>query len=170
MSELSARITIPSGLPMWGGHFDEVIDAFAASVMRATGLDPVITELVRLRCAQYHDCRLCGNLRLGQAKEQGMDETVVAKIARYGTSDLSDAAKAALRLTDAMIMQPSAADEGLRAELHKHFSDAQVAEICLDIVKWSQQKYLVALRVETPPWSGLGTLDFDADGNPVVSL
>jgi hypothetical protein len=113
---------------------------------------------------------LCGNLRLGQAKEQGMDETIVAKIARYEDSDLSDAAKAALRLTDAMIMQPSAADEGLREELHRHFNEEQIAEICLDVVKWSQQKYLVALRVETPPWSGLGTLDFDADGNPQVSL
>jgi alkylhydroperoxidase family enzyme len=138
--------------------------------MRATSIDPVITELVRLRCAQYHDCRLCGSLRLREARDEGVDETIVAKIARHETSDLSDAAKAALRLVDAMIIRPSLADDGLRAELRKHFTESQIAEICLDVVKWSQQKYLVALRVETPPWKGLGTLSFDEGGNPQVHI
>ncbi len=170
MSELSARITIPSGLPMWGGDFDDAIDSFAAAVMRTTGIDPVITELVRLRCAQYHDCRLCGSLRLREARDEGLDEAIVEKIARYESSDLSDAAKAALRLTDAMIMRPAAANDELRVALREHFTESQIAEICLDVVKWSQQKYLVALRVETPPWTGLGTLSFDEDGNPQVAV
>jgi len=168
--EMSPRITTPAGLPTWGGKLDDAIDAFAASVMRATGLDPVITELVRLRCAQYHDCRLCGSLRLREATEQGVDEGIVAKIARYETSDLSDAAKAALRLADALIMQPSLADDDLRADLRAHFTEAQIAELCLDVVKWSQQKYLVALRVETPPWQGLGTLSFDEKGDPQIGV
>lgn len=30
---------------------------FAASVVRQDRVDPVTTELVRLRCATYHDCR-----------------------------------------------------------------------------------------------------------------
>ena len=155
---------------MWGGDFDDVMSSYAASVMRTTGIDPVITELVRLRCAQYHDCRLCGSLRLGKAREQGVDEAVVAKIAHYETSDLSDAAKAALRLTDTMIKHPASADDELRAELRKHFTESQIAEICLQVVKWSQQKYLVALRVETPPWKGLGTLNFDKDGHPLIRV
>ena len=29
---------------------------FAAAVVRESSLDPVTTELVRLRCANYHDC------------------------------------------------------------------------------------------------------------------
>ena len=155
---------------MWGGDFDDVINSFAASVMRATSIDPVITELVRLRCAQYHDCRLCGSLRLNEAAEQGVDEAIVAMISRYETSELSDAAKAALRLADAMIIRPAAANDELRAELREHFTESQIAEICLDVVKWSQQKYLVALRVETPPWSGLGTLMFDEAGHPQIRI
>jgi alkylhydroperoxidase family enzyme len=155
---------------MWGGDFDDAINSFAAAVMRATSLDPVITELVRLRCAQYHDCRLCGSLRLHEAVEQGVDEAIVAKIAHYESSDLSEAAKAALRLADAMISRPATADDKLRAELREHFTESQIAEICLDVVKWSQQKYLVALRVETPPWTGLGSLSFDEDGNPQVGV
>jgi len=155
---------------MWGGNLDDAIDSFAAAVMRATGVDPVITELVRLRCAQYHDCRLCGSLRLREAREEGVDEATVAKIACHQASDLSDAAKAALRLADAMILSPALADDDLRADLREHFTESQIAEICLDIVKWSQQKYLVALRVETPPWEGLGTLSFDEGGNPQISI
>ncbi len=62
----------------------------------------------------------------------------------------------------------SSANGELRAELCEYFTESQIAEICLDVAKWSQQKYLVALRVETPPWSGLGTLTFDEDGNPQI--
>ena len=32
------------------------LDAWQAAVVRLSGLDPVTTELVRLRCARYHDC------------------------------------------------------------------------------------------------------------------
>ena len=168
MSELKPRISTPSGQPRWGGDLDDAIDSFAASVMRIHGVDPVITELVRLRCAQYHDCRICGSLRLREASDKGVDEATVVKIARYEASDLSDMAKAALRLADAMIIRPAAADGSLRADLRKHFTESQIAEICLDVVKWSKQKYLVALRVETPPWDGLETLSFDEDGNPKI--
>jgi len=98
----------------------------------------------------------------------GVDEAAVAKIARYHTSDLGDAAKAALRLADAMIICPAGADESLRIDLRKYFTESQIAEICLDVVKWSKQKYLVALRVETPPWDGIEILSFDEDGNPKI--
>jgi hypothetical protein len=30
---------------------------FAASAVRLDTVDPVTTELVRLRCARYHNCR-----------------------------------------------------------------------------------------------------------------
>ncbi len=29
---------------------------FAAAAVRNDGVDPITTELVRLRCASYHDC------------------------------------------------------------------------------------------------------------------
>ncbi len=33
------------------------LDAWQAAVVRLPELDPVTTELVRLRCARHHDCR-----------------------------------------------------------------------------------------------------------------
>ena len=32
------------------------LSAWAAAVVRLAGVDPVTTELVRLRCARHHDC------------------------------------------------------------------------------------------------------------------
>ena len=34
----------------------EALDQWQAAVVRLSRLDPVTTELVRLRCARYHDC------------------------------------------------------------------------------------------------------------------
>lgn len=151
------------------GPFDAAIAEFAAAVVRSRSVDPVTSELVRLRCAQVHDCRLCGSLRNREALEEGFDEALQRKIARYQSSDLSPHQVAALRLCDAMILTPSLADDALRAELEQHFSPEQIAEIMLDVVKWSQQKALVALRLEAPSWEGTNTLFFDEQGHPGIA-
>ncbi len=152
-----------------GGALENTIADFAAAAVRKREVDPLVTELVRLRCAQVHDCRLCGSFRVVEAIEAGYDESMHKAIAMHESSDFAPAIKAALRLTDAMIMHPGSLDDELRAELGKHFSEAQIVEICVDIMKWSQQKALVALRIE-PPASDehLTELIFDADGQPVV--
>jgi hypothetical protein len=166
MTAPGPRIRTPAGSRSFGTALDEAIDSFARAVVRSSSVDPVITELVRLRCAQYHDCRLCGSLRLQEAIDEGLDESAVAKIGRYESSDLDDAAKAALRLTDAMVISPAGIDEGLYEQLREHFTDTQIAELCFDVMKWSKQKFLVALRLERPPWEGIATLTFDARGEP----
>lgn len=148
------------------GPLEQAIAEFAAAVVNAKTVDPLITELVRLRCAQIHDCRLCGSLRNQEALEQGFDETMQHKIARYQSSDFSPDIVAALRLCDAMILSPASADTALKEELERYFSAEQIAEICLDVAKWSQQKALVALRMEAPPWDTVTVLAFDEQGNP----
>jgi hypothetical protein len=150
-----------------GGALEQAIAAFAAAAVRANAVDPIISELVRLRCAQIHDCRLCGSLRVSDALACGFDESMQRKIARYETSDLGPGAIAALRLCDAIILRPAAADVALREQLRRHFTDQQIAELCLDVMKWSQQKALVALRLEEPPWQTTNILSFDANGDPV---
>ncbi len=148
------------------GALERAIADFAASVVRAKTVDPLTTELVRLRCAQIHDCRLCGSLRTREALDEGFDESMQRKIAHYENSDFGPEIIAALRLCDAMILSPSFADEELKAELERHYTATQIAEICLDVVKWSQQKALVALRTEAPPWDTTNVLSFDEVGNP----
>lgn len=148
------------------GSLEQAIARFAAAVVCAKTLDPLVTELVRLRCAQIHDCRLCGSLRNQEALEHGFDESMQRKIAGYENSDFAPEIIAALRLCDAMILSPSFADAALKQELERYYSAAQIAEICLDVAKWSQQKALVALRLETPPWDTTNVLTFDENGTP----
>ncbi len=168
MNDLDPRLPAEALTPgvSGDGPFDAAIAEFAAAVVRAKTVDPIVTELVRLRCAQIHDCRLCGSLRNQEALEDGFDETLQQKIANYESSDFDPSMIAALRLCDAMILTPASAGSELRQELQRYFSAAQIAEIMLDVMKWSQQKALVALRLEAPSWSDTRTLIFDEQGRP----
>jgi AhpD family alkylhydroperoxidase len=136
-----------------------------ASVVVLHDLDPVTTELVRLRAAAHHDCRTCKSLRTVTGRNAGVDETMTAKIDRYETSDLPDRHKVALRFADAMMTQPAAMSSELKAQLHHHFSDAELLELSLDVMKWNYQKVPVALRTDAEPAPGqLTALEFDEQG------
>ena len=161
------RIEIPGGGMSLGIPLDAAMDAFAAAAMRSQTVDPYITEVVRQRCARYHDCRTCGSLRMPAA---GLDEASIEKIARGEGGELGDRARAALRIADSMIVDPSSISPELYEELHPWLGDEQVAELAVDVVKWSKQKLLVALRLEVPPWEDKASLSFDERGEPVISV
>jgi hypothetical protein len=105
------------------------------------------------------------SLRLGVARQHGVDETMAAKVDRYESSDLPAHQKVALRLTDAFVSAPGEIDPGLAAEVRLHFTPAQIVELMLDISKWSTQKVPVALGLdgEVNP-GGLALFDFGTDG------
>lgn len=146
-----------------------VYDRFAATVVRQSSVEPMVTELVRLRCAQYHDCRLCGSARLVAAVHAGLSEDMVVMLGDYESTDWCSRWKTALRLTDAVIINPTNIPDGLRSDVRSHFTDEQLSELLFDIVKWSYQKALVSLRLETPLVDGIGDLVFEEDGRLVVT-
>lgn len=119
-------------------------------VLRLAALDPVTTEVVRLRCATSHDCRFCRTVRLHVDGTRALDEDTAARVARRETEALPPAHAAALRLVDAMISQPAAIDGELVAELRRHFDRAGLVELTLDVMKFSHQKIKVSLGVDTP--------------------
>jgi alkylhydroperoxidase family enzyme len=169
-SSVAPRINVPDGSMSLGIPLDAAMDAFAAAAMRSTTVDPYTTEVVRQRCARFHDCRTCGSLRMPEAQALGLDEDVIERIASGGGYGLGDRARAALRVADAMIVDPAGISPGLYEELQPSLTDAQIAELAVDVVKWSKQKLLVALRLEVPPWQGNALLSFDERGEPVISL
>jgi AhpD family alkylhydroperoxidase len=136
-----------------------LLEAYQAAVVRGSALDPVTTELVRLRCARTHHCRICQTLRLADARAAGVDETMTAKVDRYERSDLPERAKAALRVTDAFITRPDLLSEAAAGQARASFGPAELASLCLDITKWSTQKIKVALGTD-----GADRLVTDADG------
>ncbi len=148
------------------------IDDFYQAAARLSALDPVVTELVRLRCARHHDCRICKAVRQRDARESGVDAEMTAKIDFFEQSDLEERLKVALRYTDAFITQPAGAGPRLAADLLAHFSPAEVVELSLDIMKWSTQKIHVTLGLDLMAGVNVDSgavilFDLDASGRPV---
>ena len=172
MNERKPRVELgPDHRPL--GRDATLVTTFTAyqdAVMRLGTLDPIVTELVRLRCARQHDCRICQTLRLADAIHDGADNDLTSKIDHYEDSDLDERYKVALRITDAFIWQPSSITDQLVAQAHMYFSDAELAEILLDITKWSTQKIHVALGTDGAERlpvdeSGVAYLIFADDGS-----
>jgi AhpD family alkylhydroperoxidase len=148
-ADFMAADTSPAGL----------LDAYQAAVVRGSALDPVTTELVRLRCARTHHCRICQTLRLADSRAAGVDEDMTAKVDFYERSDLPERAKVALRVTDAFITRPELLSDTVAGQARASFGPAELASLCLDITKWSTQKIKVALGTD-----GADRLVTDADG------
>lgn len=130
---------------------DLVFNDFLPAVARMRAVDPVASELVRLRGAAQHNCRLCKSLREGAALDAGGSETLYDEIERFRTSSLlDDRAKAALRYTDALIWTPAhlVADEV--AEVRLRFSEAEAVELTFDVMRNASNKVAVSLGGDAP--------------------
>ena len=140
-----------------------------AAAVRLGELDPQTSELVRLRCATWHNCRVCKSLRHVTGGKRVLDESTASKVTAYEDSDLDDRHKVALRLADAYMTVPGLIAEELSAQVRREFTDSQVTEMLLDIIAWTQQKPLVSLALDIPPDpSALSSLDFDELGEPII--
>lgn len=104
-------------------------------------------------------------MRLAVARQQGLDEATIADADGDGAT-ITDAQRAAVALAQAEMSAPGDLGPALVSDLHRHFSDAQLVELTLDVMKWNYQKIPVALGVDVEVRSGeLTDLHFDADGN-----
>ncbi|BBX15898.1 carboxymuconolactone decarboxylase family protein [Mycolicibacterium duvalii] len=124
---------------------------FAPEVARLRTLDPVTTEVVRLRGADAHNCRLCKSLREVHALDAGGSEELYGQIGQFETADaLSEAHKAALRYVDALVWSPSRIDDDVVAGMHTHFTSDQQLEITLDVMRNAANKIMVSLGADAP--------------------
>jgi alkylhydroperoxidase family enzyme len=155
-----------SAPPARGLSLQGDVDALLMSVALLNSLDMVTTEVMRLRGARRHNCRICQSTRSVKALDAGADEAMFDKIDHYESSDLVESHKVALRLTDAIITQPSEIDPSLAAQVHQYFTPPQVIEMVLDVMRNSCQKVAVALAVDDPHvTSGVELYAITADGD-----
>jgi alkylhydroperoxidase family enzyme len=128
-----------------------VFNDFLPAVARMRALDPVTSELVRLRGAAQHNCRLCKSLREGTALDAGGSETLYDEIDRFESSGLlDDRVKAALRYADALIWTPAHLAVDDAAEVRSRFSAAEAVELTFDIMRNASNKIAVALGADAP--------------------
>lgn len=130
---------------------EALLNGFVPAVARMRNLDPITTEVVRLRGAAAHHCRLCQSLRETHALDAGGSEELYRQIPDFETADgLSDARKAALRYVDALIWSPSQISPEVAAGVRKHFSGKQMFELTLDVMRNAANKIAVSLAADAP--------------------
>ncbi|HEY5887781.1 MAG TPA: hypothetical protein VIT24_08665 [Acidimicrobiales bacterium] len=147
------------------------IDEFQRVVARLDALDPVTAELVRLRGARQHQCRLCQSLRSRSALVAGADDATFAAVDDFAASDLSEPQKAALALTDALIWQPAHLPDESIAAVRAHLTPAQAVELVLDVMRNAGNKIAVALAADAPNVTdGVEIYDINPDGTLTYGL
>jgi alkylhydroperoxidase family enzyme len=147
------------------------LDDWMHAVARLRALDPLTTELVRLRGARVHDCRLCRSLRNVRAVQGGADESTFDQVDDYERSALSERHKVALRLTDAMLWQPTSYPPGLVEQVHAHFDAAESVEIVLDVARNAANKIAVTFGADQPNVDqGVEYYDVDEAGELIYGL
>ena len=130
---------------------DALLNGFVPAVARLRALDPVTTEVVRLRGAAQHNCRLCKSRRETNALDAGGTEDLYGQIEQFESADgLTDAQKAALRYVDALIWSPSQISAEVAAGVHEHFSEDQALELTWDVMRNAANKIMVSLGVDAP--------------------
>ena len=125
----------------------DALGTFIRDVPRLDALDPITSELVRLRGARQHQCRLCKSLRSRPALVAGADEDLFSGWTSTSSSDLSPLQKAALAFTDAMIWTPGRLDRS-RPAWSRLASAEQGVELVLDVTRNALNKIAVALGAD----------------------
>ncbi|MCV7440646.1 carboxymuconolactone decarboxylase family protein [Mycobacterium paraense] len=150
---------------------DVVFNDFLPAVARMRALDPVTAELVRLRGAAQHNCRLCKSLRETTALDAGGSESLYGDIERYeDSSRLTRRAKAALRYTDGLIWTPAHLVADVAAEVRSEFSEAEAVELTFDVMRNASNKVAVSLGADAPRVEeGTERYLLDAEGQTVFS-
>ena len=164
-----AVLGIEAPEPVGSGDLWPALEEFMREVARLDALDPVTTELVRLRGARQHDCRLCRSRRSVAALDAGADESTFDAVDVHADSDLPQPAKAALALTDAVIWTPYAVPAAVLAAARAHLTPEQVEEVVLDVTRNAANKIAVALGADAATVTeGVELFTTDADGNLTV--
>lgn len=144
-----------------------LLEELMRAVARLDALDPVTTELVRLRGAAPHDCRLCRSRRSVPARSAGslLDRVEAGEL----PGDLAPAQRAALALTDAVVWDWRAVPGATLAAVRDHLGEAEVVEVVLDVVRNAANKIAVALGADAPEVSeGVQWFRTDHDGQVLV--
>jgi len=116
-----------------------------------TALEPVLTELVRLRASLLNGCGYCIGLHTHELKKQNETEGRIGAVAKWEESDaFTERERAALAWADAItkIQDGHASDEAYAA-VQVHFRDGDLVNLTLTIASinaWNRMA--IAFRAE----------------------
>jgi alkylhydroperoxidase family enzyme len=150
------------------GDIWPTLEEFMRVVALGSALDPVTSELIRLRGARAHQCRVCQSRLSLRAVDAAGDASIFAA---DGGGARSERERVALDLSDALISQPTTIDDAMSRRIHEHLTDAEITEIVLDVVRNASNKIAVALGGDAPEVTeGIQYYDIDATGEVVADV
>ena len=114
---------------------------------KLSAVDPVTSELVRLRGARAHDCRLCQSRRSVSAIDLAGGSDLFDERDPRGISDVQ---ALALQVVDAFVWQPIQWPPGLGEQVVDALGPAAATELILDIVRNAANKIAVAFDADDP--------------------
>ncbi|RNL62902.1 carboxymuconolactone decarboxylase family protein [Nocardioides marmoriginsengisoli] len=123
---------------------------FVRRVYNLKSLDPILSEMIRLRGARAHNCRLCKSLRSLDALTAGATESDFDSVDDLADDRLDPAQKAALALVDAIIWTPARVPDEVLDAVRAKFEPAQAVEIVLDVMRNAWNKTTVAVELDEP--------------------
>ena len=140
----------------WMAH-----ERFLLEVAKLRALDPVTSELVRLRGARAHNCRLCQSRRSVSAIDQAGRPDLFDEA---DPSSISDAQALALQVVDAFVWRPLQWPTGLGEQVVDALGPAAATELTLDLVRNAANKIAVAFGADDPR-VGAGVEYYDIDAS-----
>ncbi|WP_235736226.1 carboxymuconolactone decarboxylase family protein [Nocardioides alcanivorans] len=155
-----------------GNLVGDVVKRVTPTVGALKEVDPVTTEVVRLRGAAAHNCRLCKSLRDTTALEAGADSSVLEQLATdpRAAAALDAPHRAAVALVDAIVWAPAHLSDEVIADLRRHYTAAEQVEMVLDVARNGVNKIMVALgRDEARVDEGVEFYHVGDDGIPVFA-
>jgi alkylhydroperoxidase family enzyme len=159
-------VDVPAELLLW-----PAIENYLRTVARMKALDPVTAELVRLRGAAAHQCRICKSRLSVQAVEALGSAEPFESIVASRPTELAPNHTAAVQFVDAVVTQPTGLDATLAATLHSFFSTEELHEMLHDVVRNSANKFAVAVGGdEAAVAEGIEFYDLDAEGDVIADI
>ncbi len=151
------------------------IEEYLRTVGKMSAIDPVTTEVVRLRGARAHRCRLCQSLRNRSALLAGATDEMFAAIDDSAAGELDERHRAALALVDTIVWQPATVPPAVVDGIRRWFTPAEAVELVLDVTRNATNKIAVAFNADAPHEQaaserGYEIYDIGADGEPVYGL
>ena len=105
------------------------------SVVRRSGIDPHLLELIKIRASQLNGCAYCIDMHTKDARAKGeTEQRIYALDAWRETPFFSNKERAALAWTEAITnIQTGHAPDAVYEELSGHFSEGEMVNLTLAI-------------------------------------
>jgi alkylhydroperoxidase family enzyme len=142
VSPLAAVSTAASGEVLW-----PATEAMMTAVAGLAAVDPLTAELVRLRGARLHRCRLCCSRRRVSAVAENSGLLEATDI---DPATLSSTQRAALELADAMLLRPGVPLGDVARDVQSTLTPREAIEVALLVSHNAANKIAVALGADAP--------------------